>query len=105
VAGITATEIGRTIITTPPLVEVRMALLSGATAKSFVRTRDEVVLEVELESVKATVARTPSGITVEFRPQATHVEVPAPLVQETDLLAAMAAGPAATFAEVKSDVE
>ena len=58
---------------------------------------------VELAKVRVNEATTSFGIVVEFSPQTTHVAVPAPLLQESDLFEA--AGPAANAADVKSVVE
>jgi hypothetical protein len=50
-----------------------------------------------------TVAKTAFGMVVLLRPQATHVELPLPLVQVSDLLAAP--GPGLTVTDEKSFVE
>lgn len=57
------------------------------------------------DKVRVTVARTPFGSVAVFNPQAMHVELPVPVVQETDLLSEEAPEPAVTTAEEKSLVE
>ena len=65
-------------------------------------TREEVP-GVDGESVRLTVAITPFGIGVLFRPQRMHIADPAPYWQDSDLLAAPA--PTANVTEEKSVVE
>ena len=43
------------------------------------------MLCVAPDTVRFTVATTPLGIAIEFNPHNTHVEVPEPLLQESDL--------------------
>jgi hypothetical protein len=51
------------------------------------------------------VATTPLGIVPAFNPDTMHLEIPALVAQVTDLLAPVAAGPAAIVSEEKSTVE
>jgi hypothetical protein len=93
------------ILTAAPVVDVGTeALLDKAESPPDKLTAEEVFL-VEPDIVIATVARMPFAIAFEFTPQATHFLVPAALLQETDLLAAVAAAPGATFTDEKSVVE
>ncbi|SRR5579864_2129873 len=55
--------------------------------------------------LKVMVAITPLPIVVSLRPNNTQLEAPEPVLQDTDLLAAVAAGPAATLIDVKSTDE
>lgn len=55
--------------------------------------------------VRATVATTPFEMVVEFMPQRTQVGLPAVVLQEIDLPAAVAAAPAVTVIAEKSVVE
>ena len=64
---------------------------------------DDVSL-VDLDTVRATVATIPSGITVSFNPDTMHCAVPEELAQVTDLFAPVATGPAAIVIEEKSTV-
>lgn len=54
---------------------------------------------------KVMVATTPFGMVVALRPQATQVEFPALLLHEMDLTAVVAAVPADTDMDEKSDFE
>jgi hypothetical protein len=66
----------------------------------------EDVFSVDADRVSVTVPTTPFGIAVEFMPHTTQVKTPPPpLLQETDLPAAIAAPPAAIPMEEKSDAE
>jgi len=80
-------------------------VLSRAAAAPPTSATGEDVLSVDAEIVSATVAATPFEIVLELTPQSTHVTVPEPLLQEICLLAAVAAAPAVTVADVKSTVE
>jgi hypothetical protein len=60
---------------------------------------------VDGDSVRDTVATIPFEIAEEFRPHRTQFEMPGTLLQETNLLAAVAIGPAATLANEKSTGE
>ena len=62
------------------------------------------MFSVDGEIVNAIVATTPFEIVLELTPQSRHVELPGLLLQEICLLAAVAAGPAVTVAEVRSTV-
>ena len=57
---------------------------------------------MERDRVNVTVATTPLDICVEFIPHRTQVERPLPALHETDLLAAVAAPPAAMLIAEKS---
>lgn len=57
------------------------------------------------ETLNVKLATTPLEIPVLFNPQMIHTELPATLLHETDLPAAVATGPAAIVSEVKSVVE
>jgi hypothetical protein len=63
------------------------------------------VFKVEFEIVRAIVATLPFDIVVEFMPQRRQVGLPAVLLQEIDLLAAVAAAPAVMVTAEKSEVE
>ena len=60
---------------------------------------------VEEDTVREMVATTPLGIVPAFNPDTMHLEIPALVAQVTDLLAPVAAGPAAIVSEEKSTVE
>jgi hypothetical protein len=87
------------------VVDVGTEALLGNAERPFTKATVDEVLLVELEIVIDTVARTPFATAVEFRPQAAHFWLPAVLLQEIDLLAAVAAAPATTLTEEKSVVE
>lgn len=55
-----------------------------------------------MDSVKDIVASTPLEMADVFSPQTMQVVVPTPLLQESDLFAPVAAGPADAVAELKS---
>ena len=55
------------------------------------------MFNVDPDKVSVTVANTPFGIVVELKPKSTHVDVPLPLLQITDLPAAVEVGLAATL--------
>jgi hypothetical protein len=88
-----------------PVAVVAKGVLSRAAAAPLTRATEEEVFSVDAEIVSATVATTPFEIVLEFTPQSTHVELPEVLLHEICLLAAVAAGPAVTVADVKSAVE
>jgi hypothetical protein len=88
-----------------PVAVVVKAVLSRAAAAPPTSATEEEVFSVDAEIVSATVATTPFEIVLELTPQSTHVELPALLLQEICLLAAVAAAPAVTVADVKSTVE
>jgi hypothetical protein len=93
------------MVTEAPVVAVATeALLGKAESPPDKLTADEVFL-VEPDIVIDTVARTPFERPVAFRPQATHFRLPAVLLQEIDLLAAVAAAPGVTLTDEKSVVE
>ena len=80
-------------------------MLSRAAAEPLVSPTADDVFSVDAEIVSATVATIPFEIVLELIPQRTHVELPALLLQEICLPAAVAAAPAVTVADVKSTVE
>jgi hypothetical protein len=80
------------------------AVLSRAAAAPLMSWIVDDAFSVDAEIVSATVATTPFEIVLEFTPQSTHVELPELLLQEICLLAAVAAAPAVTVADVKSTV-
>lgn len=63
------------------------------------------VSSVDGEIVSATVATMPFAIVLELTPHSTQVVLPELLLQVICLLAAVAAAPAVTVADVKSTVE
>ena len=83
---------------------VAKGVLSRAAAVPLTSATEDEVLSVDAEIVSATVATTPFEIVLEFTPQSTHLELPELLLQEICLLAAVAAPPAVTIADVKSIV-
>jgi hypothetical protein len=87
------------------VVDVVTELLLGKADRPFDKLTGEEVFLVEPEIVIDTVARTPLEIAFAFRPQATHFALPAVLLQEMDLWAAVATAPAATVTAEKSVVE
>jgi hypothetical protein len=93
---------GWTIVTVLPVVDVATeALLARADRPLVILTTEEMLLE-EADIVIETVASTPLAITFELTPQTTHFRVPAVVVQETDLPAAVAAAPADMLTDEKS---
>ena len=93
------------MVTAAPVVDVATEVLPGKADRPLdIPTAEEVFL-VEPDIFIDTVARTPLVIPLAFRPQATHFVLPAVLLQETDLLAAVATAPAATVTVEKSVVE
>jgi hypothetical protein len=76
-----------------------------STDPAFASWSNEEVSVVAFETVKDTVATTPSEIVEGLRPQTTHRATPAKLLQESDLFEAVAAGPKATEADEKSPVK
>ena len=92
-------------MTTAPVVDVATEVLLGKADRPFDKLTAEEVFLVEPDIVIDTVARTPLEIAFAFRPQATHFALPAVLLQEIDLLAAVAAAPTATLTDEKSVVE
>jgi hypothetical protein len=93
------------IVTVPP-VTVVASMEPPASAESGLEScKVEDVSVVVLDKANAMVATTPVPIVVAFDPDNTQITEPAPGTQSTDLLAAVAAGPAETVAEEKSAVE
>jgi hypothetical protein len=88
-----------------PVVDVVSAVPSTEADTPLESDIDDDVSSVDAEIVSATVATTPFEIVVELSPDTRHIEVPAVLVQETCLPAAVPAAPIVTAAEVKSTVE
>jgi hypothetical protein len=80
-------------------------VLSSAAEELLLSWITDDVFSVVPEMVSATVATTPFEIVLELTPQSTHVELPALLLHEICLPAAVAAAPAVTVADVKSTVE
>ena len=96
---------GWTIVTPAPVVDVATEVLLGKADRPFDKLTTEEVFFVVADIVKDTFARTPFDMAFEFRPQATHFRLPAVLLQEIDLLAAVATAPGATLTDEKSVVE
>jgi hypothetical protein len=88
-----------------PAVDVVIASPVGVADKPLVNSTTEEVFFVELDMVNDRVARTPFEIVLEFTPKTIHFRLPATLLHEIDLLAAVAAGPAVKLREEKSVVE
>ena len=93
------------MLTAAPVVDVATEVLLGKADRPFDKLTAEEVLLVEPDIFIDTVARTPFEIAFAFGPQATHFALPAVLLQEIDLLAAVAFAPAATVTDEKSVVE
>jgi hypothetical protein len=90
------------MVTVPPVPDVaKEAPDASAAAPSENWTADDVLV-VELDKVRETFATTPFEIGVAFRSHRTQCEVPGMLLQENDLLAPVATGPAVTLADEKS---
>lgn len=91
------------IVTVAPLPEADKDAAAGSVAPVFGSWITEAVLLVEGDTVRDTVATTPLEIAEEFRPHRTQLDTPGTLLlQETNLPAALADGPAATLADEKS---
>ena len=91
------------IVTVPPLAVVGKDVPDVSLVMPLVSWTAEDVSWVEPDKVRVTVATTPFEMVVELSPHSKHVEVPRPLLQESDLF--VAAGPVAIVAEEKSVVE
>jgi len=96
---------GCRIVTVPSLVKVDKDVPVESADPAFASWSNEEISVVVFETVKDTVATTPSEMAVGFRPQTTHLATPAKLLQESDLFAAVATGPNATEADEKSPVK
>jgi hypothetical protein len=94
-----------TIVTVEPVLTLEMSPPNPEVAIPLVSCTFEEVFSVDGEIVNVTVATTPPEIAIVFRPYTTQVDVPATLLQESDLLAADAALPAATLTPEKSEAE
>ena len=92
-------------MTTALVVDVATEVLLGKAERPFDKLTAEEVFFVEPDIVMDTVARTPFEITFGFTPQATHFLLPAVLLQEIDLLAAVATVPGVTVTDEKSVIE
>jgi hypothetical protein len=94
------------IVTVPLLLDAGSAAATESDAATFENwTADDVFL-VELDNVKDMLATTPFEIVVVFMPHKTQFEIPGmSLLQETDLFAVIAIGPAPTPMEEKSTGE
>jgi hypothetical protein len=90
------------MVTIPALAEVANDAAIGSAALASENWTADDVLVVELDKVRETFATTPFEIGVAFRPHRTQCEVPGMLLQEIDLLAVVATGPAVTLADEKS---
>ena len=91
------------MVTVVPFAVVDKDVPKVSLAMPLVSRTDEDVFGVEPDKVRFTVATTPLEIAAELSPHSTQVEVPGPLLQESDLF--VDAGPVAIVAEVKSRVE
>lgn len=90
------------MLTVAPAVAVVIPVAAGAVDTPPVIETEETVLSVEGAIVSVTLATTPFDTWVELRPQITHRELPAALVQVRVLLAPVAAAPAMTLTPEKS---
>ena len=93
------------MVTVPPLPDTVKEDPAGSAAEVLGSWTAVELLVVDDDSVKETLATTPLEIVVEFRPHRTQLNTPEPPLQETDLFAALAAGPTATLANEKSTEE
>jgi hypothetical protein len=93
------------MVTTPPVAEADIAAAVGLAAEGLETWTAEEVCSVDDNTFSATVATTPLGTVPEPSPHSMQCKVPVWLSHETDLLAWVAAGPAVTFADEKSDEE
>jgi hypothetical protein len=88
-----------------PVVEVVMAAPLASAAAPLTSWMEDEVSFVVAETARATVATTPLGMVWELSPHSTHVELPAELIQDSCLLAALAAEPATKVEDVMSAIE
>jgi len=86
----------------PPVAEEVSANASVDAAIAPETWTSDVVSVVVLEMTSDTMAATPFAIAIALSPQSTQVVEPMPGLQETDLLDAVATGPAVIVAEEKS---
>ena len=96
---------GCRIVTVPSLVKVDKDVPVESADPAFASWSNEELSVVVFETVKDTVATTPSEMVVGLRPQITHLATPANLLQESDLFEAVATGPNATAADEKSPLK
>ena len=94
-----------TIDTVLPAVELVIAVPLDPAAMPLTSWIEDDVFCVVDDSVSATVATTPLEMVLELIPHSKHVELPALLVQDICLPAAVAAEPTANVADVMSAVE
>jgi hypothetical protein len=94
-----------TIVNEAPVADAGIEFPSESAASVVTTSTADEVLVVEFASCTDTVATIPSEIGVEFIPQMTHFGTPPVVLQESDLPAAAAAGPAATTADEISPAE
>ena len=92
-------------VTVPLLVEVASGSAMASAVTALVSWTSDDASVVEDDAVKDTTATTPLEIAALLRPDASQVIDPAVLLQDTDLLAPVAADPAVTVAAEKSVVE
>jgi hypothetical protein len=85
------------------LVKVDKGVLVMLAEVPFMSWTREVVLKVDADTVKFSVAMTPFAIVESLRPHSRHIAVPAPYSQDSVLFPAP--GAAATVTEEKSVVE
>jgi hypothetical protein len=108
VAGVQASEVtvnGGLILTCPPVaVTLRGLALAVDPILLVIWIADEVFTVVG-ETVNVAVATTPLAMVVTLKPDNKQVYDPDPALQDMDLPAATAAGPAATLTDVKSVAE
>jgi hypothetical protein len=93
------------IVTVPPVVEIGTDDPTALAASLLMSCSDDELSVVELDNASRTEATTPPAIGVALGPDSTQVSEPGLLLQETDLFAVAAAGPAAIVADEKSRVE
>jgi len=93
------------IVTVPAPVETSIADPAASDASERVRLIADDLFVVEPDTASATVATTPLPIGFASGPESTHVSEPVFVLHDTDLLADVAAGPAAKVADEKSVVE
>ena len=89
----------------PPLAVRAIRFPAGSVAEGLVIWTAEDVSVVEGETARVTVAITPLLMVFSLIPKSRQLYAPETALQDTDLPAAVAAGPAATLMDVKSTVE
>ena len=98
-------DTGGVMVTVPAPPVIASVLPAASVAEGLAIWTAEEVSAVVDETVNVIVAITPVPIEFSFRPKSRQLIDPVPGLQEIDLPAELAAGPAATLMEVKSPVE